>query len=682
MNGRPRIVQRITGFVLAAGASILFSTPILAFAEPAAVDQDLRKLSIEELMAIEVQTVTSASKYQQKVSEAPSSVSLVTSEDIKKYGYRTLADILKSVRGFYVTYDRNYSYLGVRGFGRPGDFNTRVLLMVDGHRVNDIIYDTAAIGTDFILDVDLIDRVEISRGPGSSLYGNNAFFAVINVVTRRGRNLDGGEVSGEAGSFNTYKGRMSYGKAAQSGTEAIVSASAFYSKGGRHYFPEYDQQNPFADLRAGNNGIADGVDYDRYQSAFTKISLSRFTLVGAFIDRTKGIPTASYGTDFNDPGNLTTDRRGYVDAQYDHPLGSRSNVVARIYHDYYRYEGDYLYSGVVNRDWSYGTWQGGELRLGTRLCSSHRVMLGAEYQGNQRQDQRNADLNPSAVYLDDQRRSRTWAAYIQDEITLSPSFLLNAGVRYDHSSTFGSTMNPRLAAIISTGGNGTIKALYGSAFRAPNVYERYYAVPVSAPPMLPNPSLNPEKITTYELVYEQELGSGLRATVDGYFYQVKNLINQTIDSGDNLVYQNIEEAEGRGVELDVSKRWSGGADARLSYVMQQAVDAQTRVLLTNSPERLAKFNLALPFLDGRLVAGIEEQYTDRRTTLSGRYADDFFTTNLTLRGLSASRNLDMSLSVYNLFNTKYDDPVSGDMFPLDTVSQDGRTVRVKVTYGF
>ena len=128
--------------------------------------QDLTEMSLEDLMNI---PVMGASKYAQKLSEAPADVSIVTREEIKKYGYRTLADILRSVRGFYVTYDRNYSYLGVRGFNRPGDYNMRILFLVDGHRLNDNVYDCALIGTDFPLDVDLLDRVEIIRGPSYAL---------------------------------------------------------------------------------------------------------------------------------------------------------------------------------------------------------------------------------------------------------------------------------------------------------------------------------------------------------------------------------------------------------------------------------------------------------------------------------------------------------------------------------
>ncbi len=109
--------------------------------------------------------VYAASKHLQSVNDAPSSVTIVTAEEIQEYGYRTLADILESVRGFYITYDRYSSYVGVRGFGRLGDWNSRVLLLIDGNRINDVVLGQAALGTEFPLDVDLIQRVEIVRGP-------------------------------------------------------------------------------------------------------------------------------------------------------------------------------------------------------------------------------------------------------------------------------------------------------------------------------------------------------------------------------------------------------------------------------------------------------------------------------------------------------------------------------------
>ena len=643
--------------------------------------KDLMALSIEELMTIEVDEVFSASKYRQKVNEAPSSVTIVTSEDIRKFGYRTLADIIHGVRGFSTTYDRNYTYVGVRGFALPGDYNTRVLLMVDGHRVNDNIYDNAAVGTDFILDVDLIERVEVSRGPGSSIWGSNAFFAVVNVVTRSSRDLKGTELSGEAGSFNTYKGRISYGVSTRTGLDAVISASGSRSSGDRLYFPEFDERNPFADPRATNNGYSDNSDFDRFSSVFTKISAQNVTVAAAYVERTKGIPTGVYGIDFNDPANETTDQRGYVDAQYNRAFGSSVEMAARVFYDYYHFAGDYLYSGVVNRDWSYGSSWGGEARLGLKTLRSHRIILGAEYQGNQRQEQGNADEDPYVSYFFDRRRSRIWAAYVQDEITLSPSLLVNAGLRYDHTSTFGGTTNPRLAAIWKVDEEDTLKLIYGRAFRAPSVYELYYEAPASTPNIVANAGLRPEKIDTYEVVYERAFAPRLRASVSGYYYRIQDLIVQVTDNAIST-HENLNEVEGKGFELELENRWSSGLQGRLSYALQQAVDAKTDAALPNSPEHLAKLGLSIPLVKDRLLLGVEELYTGKRKTMTDAYLDPVYLTNVTLLLRNASRSLELSASVYNLFDRSYADPVPLDFVPLYTVQQDGRTLRVKLTYAF
>src|SRR5580692_11900059 len=142
-------------------------------------DTDLSEVSLEELSNIQVY---SASKHMQNASEAPASVTVVTADEIQKYGYRNLADILRSVPGFYVTYDRDYTFVGVRGFGRLGDWNSRILVLIDGHRINNNVLGQAMLGNEFLVDVDMIDRVEIVCAPSSSLYGANAFFAVINVI--------------------------------------------------------------------------------------------------------------------------------------------------------------------------------------------------------------------------------------------------------------------------------------------------------------------------------------------------------------------------------------------------------------------------------------------------------------------------------------------------------------------
>src|SRR5882724_1529095 len=178
-----------------------FSTPLFP--------KGATDLSLEQLVNIQVDSVFGASKYEQKVTRAPASVNIVTSDDIKKFGYRTLVDVLRSTAGVYVTDRRDYARIGIRG---SGDAETGVLLLVDGHRINDNILNVMNLANGAVVDVDMIERVEIIRGPSSSIYGNSAFFGVINVITKRGRDIDGAEASVEGGSFDTYKGSFTYGK--------------------------------------------------------------------------------------------------------------------------------------------------------------------------------------------------------------------------------------------------------------------------------------------------------------------------------------------------------------------------------------------------------------------------------------------------------------------------------------
>ena len=161
---------------------------VLALPCSAWAQSSLPDLSLEDLMKLDAGQVFGASERLQPVTEAPASVSFITAEEIARYGYRTLADILRGVRGMYVDATiATSASSGRAGSRKPGDYNSRILLLVNGHRVNDNVFGQAEIGAEFGLDPAMFERVEIIRGPASSLYGDSAFFAVVNVITRTGR---------------------------------------------------------------------------------------------------------------------------------------------------------------------------------------------------------------------------------------------------------------------------------------------------------------------------------------------------------------------------------------------------------------------------------------------------------------------------------------------------------------
>lgn len=646
----------------AAGLALSISTA-LALEGPA----DLTALSIEDLMGIEVH---SASRFAQPITEAPAAVTIITAADIRDFGYRSLADILRTVRGMHLSYDRNYHYVGARGFGRTGDFNGRFLLLVDGQRLNETIYDSAAIGSDFPLDLDLIDRVEVVRGPGSSVYGSNAVFGIINVITRPGSSVGGVEVAGEIGSFGAQGARATWGGNRQGGVDWLLSASRHESDGQNLGFPEFD-------------GVARGLDHDRRTQLFGKLAADRFSLTGLWASRTKGIPTASYETVFNDPRAETLDGSAFVNLAYHGDTVGPWALDGQVFYGLYYYDGIYPYIYEVgdpvtlNKDKTRAHWWGGEVKLVGRF-DRHTLLFGAEYQDNLRQDQSNFDIDPREIYSDDRRSSDRLGLFLQNEFVLHESLRLTAGLRYDNYSTMGSTFNPRLALVWNPAPATALKFLYGTAFRAPNAYEVHYA----ADQQKPQPELDPEEITSQEIVLEHQLRPDFSFSVSAYRNRIDDLINQVVDPVDELLhFENTGRAEAKGVELEAMRLWDSGGRLRASYAQQTARDRASGERLVDSPRQLAKISYSVPMFDHRLRTGLELQYTDRRRTPSGTVADGYTVANLTITSLYLAPRLEVAASIYNLFDKAFDDP-AGEEHSQDVIPQDGRSYRLKLVYRF
>jgi iron complex outermembrane receptor protein len=653
-----------------AGLALLFFCGIARAADDTNALSVLKSMSLEDLADVRINYVVAASKYEQKTTEAPASVSIITSEEIKRYGYRTLADVLESLQGFNVSSDRNYAYLGVRGFSL-GDDNSRVLLLIDGHRINNNLTDSAFIGTEFLLDVDLIDRVEVIRGPGSVLYGNNAFFGVINVITRKGGQVNGVEASGEYAGFDTYKIRATIGKSFTNGVEFLLSGTYYDSSGpDRLFYPQFTTQN---------NGVAQDMDGESYESLFSSLSYRDFTLEGGFIHREKVDPTAPIPTAFNDPRSQLVDERSYVDLKYAHDFPGVVDVTARVYYDRTKNTTGYPFSTNVGggyfREVSVGECWGTELQLNKLLFDKHMITVGAEYRDDfDEYDQVFAPGDTNYSGLRDVHTSRqNDGVFAQGDFALLKELHLDTGVRYDQFGNFSPFYSPRVALIYNPLEKSTFKAIYGTAFRAPSFEE------------LLNQNIQPEEITSYELDYEQGIGQHLNSSLSIYYNHLHNLI--FYDGG---TYGNVD-ADSRGVELALEGKWANDVRLRASYSLQRTENLSGGMDFPDSPESLVKLNVSVPVFRQNIFAGLEFQYVSSRNTvysdpntqatLPGADAPGYSIVNFTLFSKDIVKNLEVSASVYNLLNESYADPSTINHIQ-DQIEQDGRSFRLKLTYRF
>jgi iron complex outermembrane receptor protein len=635
----------------------------------------LGDLTLEDLFSVRVQPVFGASERLQPVSEAPATVTIVTAADIKRYDYRTVADVLRGAGGFHISDDRNYSYVGVRGVGLAGDYNTRVLLLLNGHKVNDNVYDQAFIGPELGVDLAMVERVEIIRGPASSLYGTSAFFAVINLVTRTGASIDGAAFEAGLGTLGEKRGRASFGRRFSPELDVALSGSFDFSEGvERLYFPALDAPET-------NNGIAENLDGEEAGSLYGRVGFRNLTVTAAFGRRLRYVPTASFFTIFNSqaPREETVDGHLIVDAQYDHVAG-KTRMAADVSFDRWYYDALYPYEGyydelplivgvdeTVGARWSFGG------RVTRPLPGKQTLTAGAELLANVRQKQAYFSNDPleEPTFVD--TSSSQSAVYLQDEIRLRPWLLVNGGIRHDRYEQFART-TPRGAVIVLPSGSQSFKYLYGRAFRAPNVYELYYYSEPTVP-------LRPEAVTTHELVWEQYVGEWLRTSISGHRSTATQLIALELLSPDDgageYAFFNRGTIKSRGVMLEGEVRSKHGLQALANVVVQRAKDEEGGTL-TNSPNEMANFRFSAPGPIRNSTAALEVQHLSARRTPTGTVVPGATIANLTLTA-RLTQAVELFGSVRNLLDRSILDPASEEHW-MDAIPQNGRTARVGIRW--
>ncbi len=635
-------------------------------------DDDLTALSLEELGALKV---TSASLHEQSLKDAPASVTVITAEDIRKYGYRTLGEAMAHVRGFFTTWDGSYTYLGLRGFSLPGDYNTRTLVLINGHKITENIFDMNLwFGQDFPLDMSLVEKIEVVRGPSSALYGSNGVFATINVVTKRPDQSDGLMVQAETGSFGEKKIQAAMSVELPRAASLVISGSVFNNSGPDVlYFPEFDAPQTAY-------GRARRMENEKGFHAFGDLIWKNWELLFVQGDRVQIQPLSWGPTIFNDRGTRAEESRGFIDLSYTRQFGQDRVFRWRTYYDAYRYRGIYRRDsedGVVdNRERDYGDWLGSEVSF-QRPCASGLVTVGAEGRVDLRTLQNVFEVQPArTLLLNVNKQDRYAGVFLQQEWSLGRRWKLDLGARFDSSAYRKKFFSPRAAVIYQPSNQNTFKFLFGRAFRNPSGYEMFFddggASAVS------NPDLKPEKANTYEVAYEREWKRRWKTSLSVYRYDLKDVIAGTYTPGGLWQYVNTNKVEAMGAEGEIAGQLFSTVDVLSSFAIQRAVSRDEQGL-PNSPGQLGKLRLGIPIARRRFTLSSGLLYMGQRRTNAAATVDPVLLPELTFSSSRLLHNLSFSAGVRNLSNHAYRDPIAL-LDTVDTLGRSGRTYFLTFTW--
>jgi outer membrane receptor protein involved in Fe transport len=633
--------------------------------DPAKVDLDV--LTLEELMQVQV---VGAALHPQTLQDAPASVTVITAEEIRKYGYRTLGEALAAVRGFYVSNDRSYETMGVRGFSLPGDYSSHLLVMVNGHNMADNVFDYMLyFGNDFPIDMNLIKQIEVIRGPSSALYGSNAILATINIITRSPGEAGPLTVTADTGSFGEKKIQIS--DSASLGTARMLFSGSVLNNAGESplYFPQFNTpQN--------NYGNAINMTGERGYHFFATLAWRNWTVTAAVAGHDMISPINWGPVIFNDRGSQNADNRDFIDAAYTRKVGE-GVLEWRTYYDSFHYQGraDYQLSESTvedNRTDILGNWVGSKLTYRVPVAFAGDVTVGFEAKFDVRNVMESFDVSPvPELYLRTSNPNRSLGLIFQDEKRLSQKWKLDVGLRFDASRYGSDFLSPR-AALIYQPSSWTLKFLYGRGFRNPSAFQLFYSDGLATQG---NPNAHAESADTVEFDVERKMGKRLNVQASAYGYRMRNFLEGLALPDGLIQYQNAGTIQAEGVELEISGRPTQWLELTASYSLQRSRLTGNETL-ENSPSQLGKVRFSVPL--GRrfdLSSGIQTESS--ALTLAGNRLPAICLADFTITSKRLLRDFDVRFGLRNAFNRNYADPIALNPV-VDSMPQPGRSVFVEL----
>ncbi len=675
---------------------------------------DFFAMSPAELAATPVTIATGSPT---PVSRSAAVTSVITAEQIKSMGATELHEVLETVPGVHagiqgLTGDYHYTVRGIQNAT-----NSEVLILLNGTRVTSAFRGTLMIGVE--LPIEAIQQVEVIRGPGSALYGADAFVGVINIVTKKARDIDGTTVGGRVGDHGAQSGWGQHG-AQWAGWDVATSLQYQHNGGDDGRVIKTDSQTALDTAFGTHASHAPGALNTQFENfnghlnlqrkhwdvgfwAFNAENSARAGAAGA-LDPTGVVNGEQYVGDLRFSTEDWFDDWEFVaHGSYLHndlrakfrpfpnnsilPIGSDANV------DFLTPSSLVLFSqGVISNSEQIEDIPAIELSSIYRGLRNHQVLVSAGFRYEELTVRQRTNFGPGVVdtttllplpnvnviggsltnvtgtpfvFLPSTHRS-IWSSVVQDEWRLANDWQLTAGVRYDDYSDFGSTVNPRAALVWDINQQLTSKLLYGKAFRAPNFSEQGNQ---NNPVQLGNKALDPETINTYEWAFDYRPVPALRTAANLYYYRIKDLIALVPDAGKpSSTFQNSGNQDGYGSELEwnwqVQEQWNLSGN----YAWQYARNNETKRRVTGVPEHQVYVAAAWQFVPKWQLQSQVNWVGSRINPIADNgKLGDYQTVDFTVRGKKLYGHLNIAASLHNAFDTNYWEPAAvkiGGNFPM------------------
>lgn len=642
------------------------------------IDIDSLGLSLAELFDLEVTIATGA---KQTVAKAPAITSVITARDIEAMGATDLDEVLETIPGLHVARNAN-DYNPIYTIrGTHSDYNSEVLVLINGISIKQFLFGNRSLIWGG-MPVEAISRIEVIRGPGSAVYGADAFVGVINIITKSREDIDGTEIGARMGSFDTKDVWALHGD--KWGGFDVALMLEYHQTDGHGGIVEVDLQTAHDRLSGTNVSYAPGplnlqrenfdarLDISKgywqlragYQGRFDwgtgPGAISALDPVGSFIEQRSNADLTYHNPELTPDWDVTAQisifelQMKSKDDQYLLPIGNSifPNGLIVLLDVYER-------NTYANFSAFYSGFNKHLVRIGTgyHYVDIYRTTSHSSSPGPQGKLLEHTDTD-KVIFPEANRND--WYAFIQDAWAFQPDWELTAGVRYDEYSDFGSTINPRLALVWQMRTDLTSKLLYGRAFRAPSHGELNVG---NSSVALGNSNLKPEIMETWELALDYRATDKLHFGLNLFSYEITDKVIFVPVSPETTLLHSANAGVQKGHGLELEARWKMSAKSSLlfNYAYQNSTDENNDHETANVPQHQVYLRADWLLFPNWFLNTQANWVGKRARVLDDPRADvdDYTTVDLTLRHKNLKEPWNIVISVRNLFDEEGHEPTMG-----------------------